>query len=145
MDISNVITEDETTGALKLVRQKEKRNIAAGSQESAVRRGVIRFVVVIMDCSAIMNQRDMRPTRLGVVEQVPLIYFSAASCSHELFCGRFCALVSLILLAVRHRWFQYSSTITLTRTRSPSLHLWSSEMERPKKSRICREMPDSTK
>ncbi len=71
MDISNAITEDEKTGALKLVRQKERRDAAEDQQEeSAVRRGVIRFLVVIMDCSAIMNQRDMRPTRLGVEEQV---------------------------------------------------------------------------
>lgn len=70
MDISNNITEDEKTGALKLVKSKEKREVTEDSQESAVRRGVIRFLVVIVDCSAVMNQRDMRPTRLGVVEQV---------------------------------------------------------------------------
>lgn len=60
MDISNNITEDEKTGALKLVKSKEKREVTEDSQESAVRRGVIRFLVVIVDCSAVMNQvRDL--------------------------------------------------------------------------------------
>ena len=36
----------------------------------AVRRGVIRFLVLIIDASQKMNERDMRPHRLGVVQQV---------------------------------------------------------------------------
>lgn len=36
----------------------------------AVRRGVIRFLVLVVDCSENMNQRDMRPTRLQCAHQV---------------------------------------------------------------------------
>jgi transcription initiation factor TFIIH subunit 2 len=35
-----------------------------------VRRGLIRFLVVVLDCSESMNQRDMRPSRMEVVAQV---------------------------------------------------------------------------
>jgi hypothetical protein len=34
---------------------------------------MIRFLVIIIDCSENMNQRDMRPTRLAVAHQVMLI------------------------------------------------------------------------
>ena len=36
----------------------------------AVRRGVIRFLVLVVDCSENMNQRDMRPMRLSCAHQV---------------------------------------------------------------------------
>mmetsp|Transcript_26294 Transcript_26294/g.53629 ORF Transcript_26294/g.53629 Transcript_26294/m.53629 type:complete len:403 (-) Transcript_26294:82-1290(-) len=71
MELADGLTEDGKTGALRLSKPREKRDAtSAGIEESSIRRGVIRFLVVIIDSSAVMNQRDMRPTRLAVVEQV---------------------------------------------------------------------------
>ena len=43
---------------------------AASACPQAVRRGVIRFLVLVVDCSLKMNERDMRPHRLDVVLKV---------------------------------------------------------------------------
>uniref|UniRef100_A0A7S4K5T4 VWFA domain-containing protein n=1 Tax=Guillardia theta TaxID=55529 RepID=A0A7S4K5T4_GUITH len=70
MEEPEELKEDETTGALKIVRRKVQKTDASATEARAIRKGVIRFVVLIVDCSESMNQRDMRPTRLGVVQQV---------------------------------------------------------------------------
>ncbi len=66
------LKEDEATGTLRLVVSKaaRKHDELASTAETAVRRGVIRFLVLVIDCSLKMNERDMRPTRLGVALQV---------------------------------------------------------------------------
>ena len=65
------LVEDATTGALKLVNsggpKKRSREEDAAGGGGAIRRGVIRFMVIVVDASSAMNNRDMRPTRLGVV------------------------------------------------------------------------------
>jgi hypothetical protein len=69
------LVEDEHTGALRLVHlssgksSKGKRVRSEEDTAACIRRGVIRFMVIVIDCSEIMNSRDMRPTRLSVASQ----------------------------------------------------------------------------
>ena len=63
------------TGPCVALCKAEVRFITTALQGSlgegaAVRRGVIRFLVVVIDASESMNQRDMRPSRIGVASQV---------------------------------------------------------------------------
>ena len=68
------LAEDMATGALRLVvrkaARKQHQEQGEDAADTAVRRGVIRFLVLIVDCSEKMNERDMRPHRLGVTMQV---------------------------------------------------------------------------
>ena len=65
------LLKDARSGIRKLASRSaqnaEKLNVR---EECAVRRGMIRFMVIVLDCSENMNQRDMRPTRLAVAHQV---------------------------------------------------------------------------
>jgi transcription initiation factor TFIIH subunit 2 len=72
-EVPDELKEDKNTGALRLVGGKSKaalrqdRHVTA--DDTAVRRGVIRFMVLIVDCSENMKMRDMRPHRLDVTQQ----------------------------------------------------------------------------
>ncbi len=69
------LLRDARSGVRKLASlsaQNAEKN--ASREDCAVRRGMIRFLVIIIDCSENMNQRDMRPTRLAVVHQVTPIH-----------------------------------------------------------------------
>ncbi|KAJ1487509.1 Ssl1-like-domain-containing protein [Baffinella frigidus] len=72
MQLGNLLEEDARTGQLRLIVPNASSRSAEGSvgEGAAVRRGVIRFLVVVIDASESMNQRDMRPSRIGVASQV---------------------------------------------------------------------------
>jgi transcription initiation factor TFIIH subunit 2 len=71
-EVPEDLKEDEATGTLRLVVSKaaRKHDELASTAETAVRRGVIRFLVLVIDSSEKMNERDMRPTRLSVTQKV---------------------------------------------------------------------------
>ena len=53
-------------------------------QIQAVRRGVIRFLVLVIDGSKKMSERDMRPSRLHVTKQVIISIHPLSQLIHTL-------------------------------------------------------------
>lgn len=70
----NEIKED-AFGALswkneKMEERKRRQRMDSAMTELRVEKGMIRYIFIILDCSASMNNRDLKPNRMVVAQQM---------------------------------------------------------------------------
>lgn len=71
----DAVQEDEHGNIISFVKERERSHLAKAKRiTTSIRRGLIRYTVLAIDCSASAIEKDFRPTRLECIKLVGKIF-----------------------------------------------------------------------